>query len=155
MKNKEVSIKPIKGGLLSLLKIPFFSDLTPLALSLRREVFVEEQHVPLDEEFDEKEISSIHLVGIFNGNVVTTCRLIFHDDYAQISRFVVRKSLRRLGIGRAMLEYSIALAADYGYKNLYLEAQSSKLELYRKFGLKEFDEEFLDGGIPHRKMRNY
>jgi predicted GNAT family N-acyltransferase len=135
--------------------VPFFSDLTPSALSLRREVFVEEQGVPLIEEFDQKDSLAIHLVGIHNGSVVTTQRQNTCNGFVQISRFVVRKSFRGLGIGKAMLDYGISVARLNGCCRLCLEAQIEKIQFYQKFGFVEYGDIFYDAGMAHLRMKNY
>ena len=50
--------------------VPLFSDLGNLCLALRREVFVNEQHVPPEEEFDAYDLTATHVVAIDDGNVV-------------------------------------------------------------------------------------
>jgi len=73
----------------------------------------------------------------------------------QISRFVVRKSLRGLGIGKAMLDYGMSVAKLNGFCRLYLEAQVEKVEFYQKFGFVEYGNIFYDAGIAHLRMKNY
>lgn len=135
--------------------VPVFSDLANLGFALRREVFIQEQSVPAAEEFDQKDITATHLVLIKDGDVVSTLRIIWHSDFAQLSRFVVRKSHRGQGFGVRLITHAIEVVRKAGMTKMYLEAQSDKVALYERFGFFPYGEEFLDGGIPHRRMRNY
>jgi predicted GNAT family N-acyltransferase len=79
----------------TILMVPVYSDLANLGFALRREVFILEQGVPAKEEFDTKDLGATHFVLIEDGDVVATLRIIWHEDSAQISRVVVRKSFVR------------------------------------------------------------
>lgn len=136
---------------------PIYSDLFNLAMSLRREVFVEEQRVPYHEEFDEKDVIATHVVIIIRGNVCGTTRLIWDKDrdLTQISRFVIRKSFRGLGIGKKLMNAVLKIIENQGFSRIYLNAQLDKTEFYEKFGFHSCGGEFLDGGITHKRMKNY
>lgn len=140
---------------LTILTVPFASALGQLALQLRREVFVTEQHVPADEEPDNYDDAATHIVALIDGEVVGTLRLIFLPEHTKIGRVAVRADLRGRGIARDMMIHAMALARDRGATRFYLASQSDKLGFYERFGFAAFGDEFDDGGMPHRAMKTY
>jgi predicted GNAT family N-acyltransferase len=140
---------------ITLLEVPVFSTLCNAAFALRREVFVLEQKVPADEEFDAADLAARHLVAIAEGNVVGTLRIIAEPEHIKIGRVVVRHDWRGHGIARLMMERAMALGRIDGQKRFYLTAQADKLGFYERLGFVAFGEEFDDGGMPHRAMKTY
>lgn len=140
---------------LTILTVPAFSTLCNAAFALRREVFVWEQKVPEEEENDELDLTATHYVAIADGEVVGTLRLIDYPEHIKIGRVAVRLHYRGRGVARQLIEAAMADARQDGRDRFYLTAQSDKLGLYRKLGFVEFGPEFLDGGMPHRAMRDY
>lgn len=135
--------------------VPLFSDLGNLGLALRREVFVHEQHVPPEEEFDAYDLTATHVVAIDDGNVVGCLRILFLDEHVKFGRVVVAASARGKGIASTMMRFAMDHAAARGQTRFYLTAQTDKLALYEKLGFVAFGEQFQDGGMPHLAMKTY
>jgi len=133
--------------------VPVFSPICNLAFQLRREVFVAEQRVPENEEFDRIDLDSSHIVAVYDGRVIATMRLIWCEDYVQYSRFVVEKAYRGMGLGADFLRYALGMAEKRGYSKSYLEAQLDKTTFYEKLGFVSYGDTFLDGGMDHIRMR--
>ena len=138
-----------------ILTVPISSDLGGLALRLRREVFVVEQHVPPEVELDELDLACTHLVALVDGDVVGTLRIIFLPEHVKIGRVAVARSARGKGIATAMMHFAMDLARARGETKFYLTAQTDKLALYEKLGFVAYGEEFEDGGMPHLAMKTY
>ena len=100
-------------------------------------------------------MTATYLVLIKGGDVVSTLRIIWDSDLAQISRFVVRESHRGQGVGAKLLTHAMGTIRETGMDRMYLEAQVDKIAFYKRFGFSPYGEEFLDGGMLHIKMRNY
>lgn len=139
----------------TILSVPVFSTLCNAAFALRREVFVWEQKVPEEEEHDELDMTATHYVAVADGEVVGTLRLIDYPEHIKIGRVAVRLAYRGRGVARQLIEKAMADARATGRDKFYLTAQSDKLGLYHKLGFAAFGPEFLDGGMPHRAMRDY
>lgn len=139
----------------TILPVPVFSLLCNAAFALRREVFVWEQKVPEDEEHDQHDLTATHFVAIVDGEVVGTLRLIDLPEHAKIGRVAVRQALRGQGIARKLIGAAMAHARGRGQDRFYLTAQSDKLGFYESLGFVAFGPEFMDGGMPHRAMRDY
>lgn len=139
----------------TILSVPVFSPLCNLGFALRREVFILEQQVPEEIEHDPDDMTATHVVGIMDGAVVGVLRILWKDDYAKIGRVAVAVSHRGLGLGAKLIVFAIEQARAKGQARCYLESQSDKVGFYERLGFMAFGDEFMDAGIPHRKMRNY
>jgi predicted GNAT family N-acyltransferase len=139
----------------TILPVPAFSLLCNAAFALRREVFVWEQKVPEEEEHDEHDLTATHFVALAAGEVVGTLRLIDQPEHVKIGRVAVRQAFRGQGIARKLIAAAMAHARSKGRERFYLTAQSDKLGFYQSLGFVAFGPEFLDGGMPHRAMRDY
>jgi predicted GNAT family N-acyltransferase len=85
------------------------------ALDLRRQVFVEEQGISGQLEFDGLDNQAIHIVAIDGDNVIGTARVRFLDDsQARIERMAVSKPFRRKGIGKGIASLVIAESKKRG-----------------------------------------
>src|SRR5699024_4702892 len=74
------------------------------AFYVRRAVFVDEQHVPLDEELDEHDDAAIHFLGIKDGAAIAASRLRWVDDCGKLERICILKSERGNGYGKQMIQ---------------------------------------------------
>ncbi len=120
------------------------------AQALRIEVFVVEQAVPIELEWDEADEVSIHAVAYDNeGQPVATGRLL---PDGHVGRMAVRKSARGQGIGSQVLQALLAEAQRLGYQSLVLHAQTHAVGFYLRHGFSLRGEEFMEAGIPHRQM---
>jgi len=121
------------------------------AQRVRIEVFVIEQNVPIELEWDEGDEVSTHAIAFDEeGQPVATGRLL---PNGYIGRMAVIKPLRGCGLGREVLEALLRQAREDGHKDLLLHAQTHALSFYEKQGFIAEGEEFLEADIPHRLMR--
>jgi len=117
---------------------------------IRKQVFIIEQQVPQEEEWDGRDGSATHwLATLKNGVPVGTARLL---QNGQIGRMAVLAPYRKLGIGFAMLAMAVEKAAAMGMKTVHLHAQSHAIGFYERAGFHVIGEEFLEAGIKHRMM---
>lgn len=140
---------------LTILVVPPFSTLCNAAFALRHEVFVWEQKVPQAEENDAYDLTATHLVAILRGEVVGTLRMIEQPEHVKIGRVAVRQAYRGQGIAKQLMRFAMEHAQAQGRDKFFLTAQMDKLGMYQKLGFVEFGPEIIDGGMPHRAMRNY
>jgi predicted GNAT family N-acyltransferase len=125
------------------------ADAAPLK-SVRQAVFVNEQSVPAELEWDAHDESSVHVLAEADGLPIGTGRLLADDS---IGRMAVLKAWRGRGVGSALLEALLDLARARGSRNVALNAQTTALGFYRRHGFMAEGEEFPDAGIPHFRMR--
>jgi predicted GNAT family N-acyltransferase len=131
-----------------ILAVPIFSDLGNLGLALRRQVFVAEQRVPPELEFDEYDLTATHVVAVLDGSVVGVLRILYLPEHVKIGRVVVSQTARGQGIATRMMRFAMDLAGAKGETKFYLTAQTDKLALYEKLGVVAFGDEFDDAGMP-------
>src|SRR6266852_4992211 len=119
----------------------------PLARPVREQVFVAEQKVPLELEWDER---SDHAVARDSkGQAIGTARLL---PDGRIGRMAVLGEWRRRGVGTALLEALLEQARKRSMRHITLHAQTHAAGFYRRFGFNERGEEFLEAEIPHVEM---
>lgn len=121
------------------------------AQAIRYEVFIIEQNVPVELEWDEMDAQSVHAV-IYdeNNKAIATGRLL---PDGHIGRMAVREAARGKGVGGRILEALIAEAQRRGDRAVILNAQTHAEPFYRRFGFTREGDEFMDAGIPHIVMR--
>ncbi len=125
------------------------------AFSIREQVFVQEQHVPADEEYDEFEDSSRHFLAFAEGLPCGTARWRYTDKGIKLERFAVLKDYRSRKVGSALVQ---ALLEDIknqpqsAGKLLYLHGQLTAMPLYSKFGFTPIGDLFEECNIQHYKM---
>ncbi|WP_078498854.1 GNAT family N-acetyltransferase [Paenibacillus selenitireducens] len=127
-------------------------------LAIRKEVFVVEQLVPEDLEYDEYDTvdgKAYHVLLEDEGQAVATGRLIiYHEHMAKMQRIAVAKSHRGLGYGSVLLVALEQIATDLGLSDSILDAQCQAEQFYGKLGYEVISEEpFYDAGILHVRMK--
>ena len=130
-------------------------------MRVRRAVFVEEQGVPPDEEFDEHDgdparaTSTVHVLCRLDGRPVATGRLLLDappGENVHIGRVAVLRELRGRGHGVAVMEALQAEARGRGLSGITLAAQTHAIPFYERLGYVARGDVFLDAGIDHRWM---
>ncbi len=134
------------------IKIEVANNANSLAevFKVRKEVFVLEQKVYEQEEYDAYETSSTHLAGIYDGRIAGTCRFRNTEQGIKLERFAVLKQHRAKGLGAALL-YAALQKVDLS-QYVYLHAQIQVVDFYEKHGFKKVGEIFEEAGIKHYKM---
>lgn len=134
------------------LKVEVTTDLEP-CFALRRRVFIEEQNVPEEEEWDALDAVAIHLLMTHEGRPVGTARLIIDGETGKIGRVCVLSDMRGTGAGAALMRFAIGhLAARGDLTKLKLSAQTYAIGFYEKLGFSAYGPEYDDAGIAHRDM---
>ena len=121
------------------------------AQRLRTEVFVIEQGVPIELEWDESDEVSIHAVVYGEDNQPIATGRLLPDGH--IGRMAVQKALRGTGIGRFLLTSLLHEAQRLGHTTLVLHAQTYAVGFYLRHGFQPEGSEFMEAGIPHILMQ--
>ena len=124
-----------------------FADLR----AVREPVFVVEQQVPIEEEWDELDPQCRHVLARDTSDrPIGTGRL---TPERKIGRMAVVADWRGKGVGGAILEALMDEARALGWPEVTLNAQTHAIPFYASYGFEAFGDEFMEAGIPHRKMR--
>lgn len=117
--------------------------------SIRRLVFIEEQKVPVDLEWDEKDTQAIHWLAFNEMNQPIGCaRLVNHH----IGRMAVLSAWRGKGVGQALLKAAVAQCQLAGEKQVTLSAQTHAISFYEQHGFNVVSDPYLDANIWHVDM---
>ena len=136
-----------------------WAELGEDARAVRIAVFVVEQNIPAEEEWDEWDAVSLHAVARDKtGQPIGTGRLLppaFDADKStgHIGRMAVLKNARQAGVGGAILQALMRAAPAQGCTAIVLHAQSYVASFYARHGFVAAGAEFLEVGIPHVRMR--
>ncbi len=128
-----------------------------LTQRIREEVFIVEQACEPDEEWDQYDKCSRHLVAMLDGTTpVATARwrsTIYEGiSVAKLERIAVPDAFRRRGFGRTIVEALMADARKAGFDCFILHAQPYLIEFYKSLGFSEVGDEFVEAGIPHKLL---
>ncbi|KQT10772.1 YbgC/FadM family acyl-CoA thioesterase [Ramlibacter sp. Leaf400] len=131
-----------------------WSELGQDAAAIRTRVFVQEQRIPAEMEWDEADAAALHAVAYNRlGRPVATGRLLQPSPgVAKIGRMAVHEVLRGSGMGRQVLISLLEAAAQRGDKQAVLHAQRTAEDFYRRLGFRPQGEPFEEAGIPHVEM---
>ncbi|MEV7614428.1 GNAT family N-acetyltransferase [Streptomyces sp. NPDC089799] len=130
--------------------------------AVRTEVFVVEQSVPEEIEYDAYDADAVHVLASGPDGPLGTGRLL-HGQAAlgktgtpgvgSLGRLAVLKSARGLGVGAALVRALETEAVRLGLTAVDLGAQTHALGFYERLGYVAYGPEFEDAGMPHRAMR--
>ncbi len=121
-----------------------------LARPVREEVFIDEQGVPRELEWDAWDSLSDHaLARQADGAPVGTARLL---PDGRVGRMAVLSAWRRRGVGSQMMQALLHRAQERALPTVTLHAQTHAVGFYRRFGFIERGGVFLEAGIAHVEM---
>jgi len=131
-----------------------WDELGVAAQAIRTEVFIDEQKIPAEMEWDAADAECVHAVAYNRfGLALATGRLLQHvPGVAKIGRMAVRQAMRGSGVGRHVLDALMKAARARGDREAILHAQASAVSFYLRAGFVRRGPEFDEAGIPHVEM---
>ncbi|WP_432156618.1 GNAT family N-acetyltransferase [Streptomyces sp. bgisy153] len=132
--------------------------------AVRKEVFVGEQGVPEDIEYDACDAGALHVLAVREDGVpLGTGRLLYgaaaldrvggDPSVGSLGRLAVTREARGLGVGAALVRAIEAAARERGLTAVDLHAQTHALGFYERLGYVAYGPEYPEAGIAHRAMR--
>lgn len=118
--------------------------------AVRTAVFVVEQNIPADLEWDDFDAVSVHALAVDAAGTPIGCGRLLPDGH--IGRMAVLAAWRGQGVGAALVEHLIGIAKQRGDTRLQLHAQTQAMPFYARFGFAPVGVEFVEVGIPHWTM---
>jgi len=132
------------------LRVAAWPDDESTLRSIRREVFVVEQHVPEELEWDGIDPACAHVLALDRDGRPIGCGRLLPDGH--IGRMAVVAAQRGRGVGTALLARLVALAQEAGHQRVVLNAQTHAMPFYARCGFTPCGDEYEEAGIPHRAM---
>ncbi|HEV7912572.1 MAG TPA: YbgC/FadM family acyl-CoA thioesterase [Albitalea sp.] len=135
-------------------RVGSWAELGRDAQAIRTAVFVDEQKIPAEMEWDEADAGCVHAVAVNRFGVpLATGRLLGHGPgIAKIGRMAVAQAMRGSRVGRSVLDALMQAARERGDREVVLHAQLSAAPFYARAGFSERGAVFDEAGIPHIEM---
>ena len=122
----------------------------PRLKAIRHQVFVIEQQVPEDLEWDGIDAGCRHVLAEDRAGAPIGCGRLLPDGH--IGRMAVLRDWRGKGVGAALLDYLVELALEQGFYRVVLNAQVRAMPFYARHGFTRCGAEFEEAGIVHCAM---
>lgn len=125
------------------------------AFQIRKEVFVEEQGVPVEAEFDEFDTLNgqcEHILVYYNEHPVGTGRVRVVDGVGKLERICILAPYRKFGLGKVIIKALEEIAKEKGISRVKLHGQTQAEGFYEKLGYQASSDVFMEEGIPHVLM---
>ncbi len=119
---------------------------------IREKVFIEEQKVTSQLEWDGMDKEAIHFLAFKDEKAIGCARALVIEYCMQLGRIAVLKEYRGEGIGSALIEKAMTTAKLNQLSAIYISAQCHAIDFYKKFGFEVTSDIYLDAEILHRDM---
>lgn len=118
------------------LRVEIVRDLADFmkVVAIRSSVFLAEQDCPYEEEFDNNDLSSLHLIAYLRGEPVATLRIRWFAGFAKIERVCVMKHVRGGALVKLMIETSVDVIARKGYSHAIGYIQKRLVPFWKQLG---------------------
>ncbi len=127
------------------------SDYTD-CFKIREEVFIKEQNISREDEYDGIDNKCSHIVGYIKNEPVATGRIIVKNNKHYLGRIAVIKKYRGKGYATELIKEMIIYLKRKKVSKVYLSSQLYVKELYEKIGFVTFGDIYLDCNIKHINM---
>ena len=126
------------------------------AFTIREKVFVGEQNVPADAEYDahDRARTTRHYLAQVDGQPAGAARWRPTENAVKLERFAVLPAFRNHGVGEALVHKVLAdvRAEAPDADQVYLHAQLRAIPLYERTGFHKVGDMFEECDIQHYKM---
>jgi len=126
-----------------------WNELQSAAKFIRTEVFIQEQKIAAEDEWDQDDKHAVHFILYDQTRAIATARLLPNH---WIGRVAVLKTDRGRGLGKALMQAIIKYAQEQQLDQLCLSSQVHATSFYQELGFACFGEVYEDCGIPHINM---
>ncbi len=116
------------------IKIVGTDDEYAQAMAVRREVFVKEQHIPEEKEFDGNDHCSTHVLAVHNGKPVGVMRIRYFNGFVKFERMCVLREYRKTDVSECIMQTGMEFAAKKGYEKVYGICKKELLNRWQRNG---------------------
>jgi predicted GNAT family N-acyltransferase len=132
--------------------VKWIDGYAPLSM-IREKVFIEEQKVTPQLEWDGRDEEAIHFLAYQDEKAIGCARAFVIENHMQLGRMAVLKEYRNKGIGGTLIEKAVITAKLNQLSAINISAQCHAIDFYKKFGFEVISDIYLDADIPHRDMK--
>ena len=125
-------------------------DGEPLLKAVREAVFIVEQGVPAELEWDGLDETCRHALALSHQGDAIGCGRMLANGH--IGRIAVLPQWRKQKVGTAIMEALLDYARAHDYQQVDVDAQTHAMPFYHRFEFAERGKVFMDAGLPHIKM---
>lgn len=140
---------------LEIIKVENIENLNE-CLKIRNEVFIKEKNVPKEIEVDEYDYLNNkcdHFIIEYEKKKIGTLRCLNVDsNIIKIQRFCFLKEYRKLGLGKATLNYIENYYRQKNKKKIIMDAKYGVYKFYEKCGYEKNSDVFIEANIEHIRM---
>lgn len=126
-----------------------WKDLAEHAKAIREAVFIQEQNIAAEDEWDAEDAVAVHFIVFQQDQAIATARLLSNNS---IGRVAVLTTARGLGVGQRLMQAVINYARVEQREFVKLSSQVHAIGFYQALGFEVQGEKYLDCGIPHIDM---
>ena len=126
-------------------------ELIEKAFEIRETVFVKEQNVPKDIEYDGLDKKANHFLLFTDNKAVGTARYRKTKKGIKLERFAILKKHRNKGLASQLLKFMLD-DIDIGKEKIYLYSQINAVNFYKKHNFTIIGDKFMEAGIVHYEM---
>lgn len=120
------------------------------AMEIRTQVFVKEQNVPPELEYDGFDSEAVHFLGKLELLPVAVARIRTTDKGFKLERFAVSEDYRSSGFGRMLMDF---IYQSYSKEQIYFHSQDGAVRFYQNLGYVIVGDAFYEAGIKHYLMK--
>ncbi len=128
--------------------------------AIRLHVFMQEQQVPAEDEWDGLDETATHFLVLTDGQAIGCARLLYEEKTEQrhkpafhIGRVALLAPWRGRGLGQQLMQAVIAHCQQLAPAAvIYLHAQCERQGFYERLGFIAKGDVFMDAGIAHIAM---
>ena len=132
--------------------VKWIDGYVPLTM-IREKVFIEEQKVTPQLEWDGMDEEAIHFLVYKDEKAIGCARALVIENHMQLGRMAILKEYRGEGIGSNLIEKAMTTAKLNQLSLIDISAQCYAIDFYKKFGFKVTSDIYLDAEILHRDMK--
>ena len=119
---------------------------------IRKKVFIEEQSVPSELEWDTDDLNAIHVVLSLNKTAIGCARILTLETHVKLQRMAILKSYRLQGFGSFFLKGIINYTQENLSHKIIISAQERAINFYIKHGFEINSKTYKEAGISHLSM---
>lgn len=116
------------------IKIVGTDDEYAKAMAVRRKVFVQEQNIPEEKEFDGNDHSATHILALHNGEPIGEMRIRYFNGFVKFERMCVLKEYRKTDVSERIMQTGMVFAARKGYEKVYGICKKELLNRWKQDG---------------------